>query len=206
MVAIAYHSLGGINGVTEGPSVPASMRSADRNRYQRMVFSANPTRPFTGILHVQTSVSDPTLPKDSIIWVDIAEMHVNNEGGNWSYEFVGEFSLVRVVCRAGNYWASIYGVDGTTSAVGGAFTVNGVTVPVAPGDGAVLVSQTINTMPELQTTGVHADVFGTSTLRIYNRTGVNLVLEDTLNTPLVDMGITPGTYRGGQIVSINVMR
>lgn len=199
--------MGSINGVTINPKIPGSIRSRDRNDKQRLAFSCDPSRPFTGIIHIQASVGDPNTPDQDSIWFDIASMEINNEGGSWSFEPQGEFSSIRVVCRTGNYWSGATGVPAASVSVDGDFTINGISISVSAGDNASTVATTINTNGSIQSDGtIIADIINSTTLRIYKTDGASLILTNTTNTPLTDMGITPGTYTGGVISKIRMLR
>lgn len=207
MPALTYEDLGGISAATTNPKVPASKRSRDANRWQRIAFEANPTRPFTGIIHVQAAVGDPTMADGNRTWFDLAEMVINNEGGTWSYEFEGEFANIRVVCKTGNYWSAAEGTTGAVVGLAGDFTINGNVIAVNPGDNAATVANTINTDGNVITDGtIVADVINSTALRIYKRDGASLVLADTTNSPLADLGFTPGTFTGGAISAIRMLR
>jgi hypothetical protein len=207
MVALAYADLGGISGVTSNAKVPASKRSRDQNAIQRLAFQCDPLRPFTGTIHVQASVGDPGKTDETTLWFDIAEMVIDNEGGSWSYEAQGEFSSIRVVCREGNYWSAARGSTGLSVLANGSFTINGISVSVNLGDTAALVAAAINGTPAIQLNGtIVADTPTPTLLRIYKTDGVNLVLADVVGTPLADIGITPGTFRGGAITNIAMLR
>lgn len=206
MPALDYEDLGGISSVSTNPKAPGSSRSRDRNNKQRISFEADPARPFTGIIHLQASVSNPGNPGE-MTWFDIAEMVINAEGGTWSFEPEGEFASFRVVCRDGNYWSAIQGnAAALTVAATGDFTINGITVSVNIGDDAATVAATINGTPGISGINVVADTVDTTILRIYKTDGDDLVLADTTNTPLADMGIASGTYQGGVISKIRMMR
>jgi len=214
MTALTYESLGAINGVTETPKAPASKRSRDKNNIQRLAFKANPTALFSGLIHVQGAVGDPTLSDVNTLWFDIAEMQINEEGGSWSLELEGEFSSIRVVCKAGNYWASTTGNDtassGTTVGLAGNFTLNGIPVAVAAGNNEASVAATINATAGIAAANIVADVYTDSTvvgaLRIYTTDGSDLTIADTTNTPLGDLGFVPGTYSSGSISAIRMLR
>lgn len=207
MVALTYDNLGSISGVTENPKVPGSKRSRDQNNTQRIAFSCDPKRPFTGTIHVQASVGDPNKQDQDTVWFDIAEMIIDNEGGSWSFEPEGEFSSIRVICRDGNYWSAAHGTVGGTTGTGGSFTINGITVSVVAGDGATQAAAAINSTAAIVTDGtIVADVINTSQLRIYKKDGADLVLADTINSPLGDFGITAGTFKGGVIAAIRSLR
>lgn len=92
--------------------------------------------------------------------------------------------------------SSAVGTPGATISTTGDFTINGIPISVTAGDDATAVASAINTDPAIITNGtIFADVIGSpDTLRIYSIGLANLVLADTTNAPLVDMGITPGTY------------
>ena len=203
MPSLDYEVLGGISSVGQTNKVPGSVRSRDRNDKQRLSFKADPNRPFTGIIHVEASVSNPN--GGTIEWFPIANMEIDNEGGSWSYEPQGEFSTIRVTCRDGNYWAAAHGAVAGIIGTAGDFTVNGVTVSVNLGDNAATVAATINGTLGLPP-GVVADTVNTTALRIYTNDGTDLVLADTVNTPLADMGITSGTFTGGVIETIQMLR
>lgn len=207
MVALAYEKLGGISSVSENPKVPASKRSRDRNDKQRLAFECDSAKPFTGIIHVQASVGDPGKPDADNIWFDIAEMTIDNEGGSWSYEPIGEFASLRVVCKAGNYWSAAHGAVNGLVGTAGDFTINGITITVSAGDTALTTAGIINATGGIITDGtIIADVVNTSQLRIYKTDGAPLILNDTTATPLADLGITPGTFNGGVIESISMLR
>jgi len=144
MVAISYESLDGIFGVNYDPTngihpklVASSMRGRDRNSTQRLSFDADEAFPFSGILHIQASVQDPSA---SGVWFDVVEMQIDDEGGTWSVEIDGEFSSLRVVCKKDNYWAAAKGNVGATIGTSGDFSINGITVNVAAGDNLTAVA------------------------------------------------------------------
>jgi len=206
MVAIAYENLGGIHGVTTSPKVPSSMRSRDRNAVQRIAFNADTAKPFTGILHIQASVDDPT--DASGFWFDIVEMDVDDEGGTWSVETTGEFSSIRVICKNGNYWASKKGSAGTSVTSNGDFTINGITIAVSSGDTPATVVNKINATVGIAAAKVSADIFSTDIVRISTTDGSDLTLVDGTNTPLNNLGFSNiGTVAvGGIIQSIKMLR
>ena len=207
MVALAYETLGGINGVTENPKVPASTQSRDRNNKQRLAFACDPTRPFTGIINVQASVGEPNRADADMLWFDIAEMVIDNEGGTWSYEPEGEFSAIRVICRTGNYWSATHGNAAAISGLGGTFTINTFPIVVIAGADAATIAAAINADGAIIGDGtIVADVINTNQLRIYKTDGASLVIADTINTPMADMGITGGTIKGGVISAIRMLR
>ena len=211
MVAVAYERLGGIASVTNNTKIPYSKRGRDRDRFQTFFFEADPNNPFTGIVHLQGSVDAPSVNDEEegdFHWVDVVEMDINNEGGSWFFQIEVELANVRVVCKEGNYRAAANGTSGATVTATGNFTIDGITVAVTIGDNAVQVADAINTTAGIISNGtIVADtVDGGNTLRIYNTTGNPLVLADTTNTPLADMGITPGTFTAGRILSIRSMR
>ncbi len=207
MVALAYEDLGGISSVADNPKVPASIRSRDRNDKQRFAFQCDPARPFTGIIHVQAAVGNPSKSTTDTIWFDIAEMIIDEEGGSWSYEAIGEFSSVRVVCKAGNYWSAAHGSSAATVAANGNFTINGINIAVTAGDDAATVAGIINANAGIILDGtIKADVISPTSLRIYKTDGADLLLVDTTNTPLADLGISAGTFRGGVITKIQMLR
>lgn len=207
MVALAYEDLGGISGVTINPKVPASKRSRDQNDVQRMAFQCDPARPFTGIISVQASVGDPTKKDQDVVWFDIAEMIIDNEGGSWSYEAHGEFSAIRVICRPGNYWAAAHSVDASSISANGVFTINGIAINVTLGDTLAMVATAINSNPAVILDGtIVADTPEPTILRIYKTDGVNLILANTVGTPLTDLGIVAGSFRGGSISKIAMLR
>lgn len=208
MVALTYEDLGGISGVITSRKVPGSARSRDRNAIQRMAFSADPNRPFTGIIHVRASVGDPTRQDTDIVWFDIAEIVIDNEGGTWSYEPVGEFTSISVECRVGDYWSAAHGTVGAiVGGGGGTFTINGNAIAVSPSDSAAIVAAAINLDANIIADGtIVADVVLTTSLRIYKTDGADLILVDTINTPLADLGITPGTFQAGAITAIRMLR
>lgn len=218
MPSVKYDDLGAISGVNLNPAIdlyptkyPGSLRSRDRNDKQRLAFECDPNRPFTGIVHIQASVGDPTKQDEDVLWFDVAEMVINNEGGTWSYEPQGEFSSVRVVCKVGNYWtAANANLSNATVVTGGDFTVDGITVSVALGSDATAVASAINATPGIAAANIVADVITdnvvANALRIYKTDGTQLVLADTVGTPLADMGISSTTYRPGTISKIRMLR
>lgn len=207
MVALAYDNMGGISGVTKNPKLPGSVRSRDGNGTQRMSFRCDRDRPFTGKIHVQATIDSPTRADPNVTWFDIAEMIIDNEGGSWSYEFEGEFASVRVVCREGNYWSAAHGAPGRLLSANGIFTINGISVSVTSGSDAEAVAEAINTTAGIISNGtIRADVVQTSALRIYKTDGAPLILQNATNTPLNDLGITPGTFKAGVIASISLLR
>jgi hypothetical protein len=206
MAALSYDTLGTISGVSSTNKVAASSRSRDRNDKQRLSFRANPLLPFSGIVHVQATVGDPTATDN--IWFDIAEMQINNEGGSWSYEPQGEFASIRATCKAGNYYAAATGTDGATVTTTGTFTINGTTVSVTAADAIPAI---VTNITALGITNIVAELFTNSTnvngaLRIYSTDGSDVVLVDVTNTPLADLGITAGTFTSGTITSIAILR
>ena len=74
MVALAYETLGGISSVATNPEASAGARSRDRNDKQRISFNADPANPFTGIVHIQATVNDPSSSDANTTWFDIAEV------------------------------------------------------------------------------------------------------------------------------------
>lgn len=207
MVALAYEDLGGISSVAENPKVPASSRSRDRNDKQRFAFKCDPNRPFTGIIHVQAAVGNPNKTIADTIWFDIAEMIIDEEGGSWSYEASGEFSSVRVVCKNGNYWSAAHGTPAATVAATGDFTINGLSITATIGDDAATVAGIINADAAVILDGtINADVISPTTLRIYKTDGADIILADVTNTPLSDLGINAGTFSGGVITQIQMLR
>lgn len=210
MPALTYEDLGSISGVTTDPkTVAGSVRSRDRNDKQRLAFQADPNRPFTGTVHIQAAVGDPNNDSADTIWFNIVEMVINNEGGVWSFEPEGEFSSLRVVCSAGNYWSSAQGTDGATVAPNptpAEFTIDGISVTVPGGSNAATIAAAINLIPAITALSVVADVVDGASLRIYKTDGTDLVLADVVDTPLADMGITTGTTRGGVISKIRMLR
>lgn len=207
MVALSYEDLGGISGVSVNGKVPASKRSRDQNDVQRMAFQCDPARPFTGIIHVQASVGDPNKKDQDTIWFDIAEMIIDNEGGSWGYEAKGEFSAIRVICRPGDYWAAAHSVNAGSVSAPGTFTINGIAVPVLLGATVASVAATINANPAIILDGtIVADNPEPTILRIYKTDGANVILANTVGTPLTDLGITAGTFRPGVISKIAMLR
>lgn len=220
MVAYAYESLGGISGVTENPRVAYSKRGRDRDRYQNFMFDGDPARPFSGVIHVQGSLDAPPQEtgirnkqpsQENLLWSDIARMEFTQEGGNIFLQLEIELAHVRVVCKPGDYWSAVIGGETLTVGVGPSqFTINGIgPITVNAGDNANAVVTAINTDPGIVADGtIVADVAGPANnqLRIYKNDGEDLIILDTVNTPLADMGITSGTYSAGRILKINSMR
>jgi len=211
MVALSYESLDSITGVNYDPAngihpkmVASSMRSRDRNSTQRISFQGDASLPFSGILHVQATVQDPT---NSNVWFDVVEMQVDDEGGTWSVEIDGEFASLRVVCKKDNYWAATKSNVGATIGTSGDFTINGITVNVAAGDNLTAVANKINATAGISAAGITADIFTTGALRIRTNNGAYLVLSDGTNNPLNAMGfVVPATVKAGRISAINMLR
>jgi hypothetical protein len=210
MVALAYESLGGISGVVTNPKVPASKRSRDQNDFQRIAFQCDLLRPFTGTIHIQASVGDPTKTDQTALWFDIAEMVINNEGGTWAYEARGEFSSIRVICREGNYWTAVHGIAGATlpnSDNALTFTINGIMIEVNSQASAEDVATAINENEDIIADGtIFADTVVPTALRIYKIDGDTLILVDGIGDPLDAMGIATGSYEAGIISSIVMLR
>ena len=103
MVAYQYEDLGGISGVIEGAAKPYSKRSRDHDRFQNFHFQCDPNAPFSGVVHIQGSLSDPASTKSDTKWADIAQLTFVNEGGNSFLQIEVELASVRVVCKQGNY-------------------------------------------------------------------------------------------------------
>jgi len=229
MAALSYESLGGISGVTNNTKVPASSRSRDRNDKQRISFQGNSASPFTGIIHVQATVGSPAATDN--VWFDIAEMRIDDEGGTWSYEPQGEFASIRVVCKKGNYWASIKGtkpfatLSATPVSAGDQFSIvtaqmAAETVPVPAVTITLAGSETLTDIASLinsaATTSVAhgqkhfaADVFSGDNgdvLRIYSLCGSKLTLADVTGTPLSDLGFTTLIGTSGAISNISMLR
>jgi hypothetical protein len=229
MASLSYESLGSISGVTNNKKVPASSRSRDRNDRQRMSFNGNSNLPFTGIIHVQATVGAPTSTDN--VWFDIAEMQIDSEGGAWSYEPQGEFSSIRVVCKAGNFWAAIKGttpfttLTATPVSLGDQFTIATVqmanevipigasTITLAGAETLTAIATLINTAATTSVAmgGKHfvADVFtgsGGEVLRIYAPCGTNITVANLTGTPLTDIGFTTLTGTSGQISTISMLR
>lgn len=210
MPALTYEDLGSISGVTMEPKkVPGSIRSRDRNDKQRLAFEGDAGRPFTGVIHVQAAVGDPTSPTEDTVWFDLAEMIINAESGTWAYEPEGEFSSLRVVCKPGNYWASTQGSANATvniASVAPEFTIDGISVSVPAGSNAATIATAINLIPAITALSIVADTVDGTILRIYKTDGTDLALADVVDTPLADMGITTGNARGGVISKIRMLR
>jgi len=207
MPSLTYEDLGGISGVVTNPKVPGSIRGRDRNHRQRFAFECDPARPFTGIIHLQGCVGAPEKTEEHTVWFDIAEMIINNEGGTWSFEPLGEFSSVRVVCRPGNYWTAAQSAVAAVTTATGAFTINGITITVPSGAGVAALATIINETAAIILAGnIVADTVDTTILRIYVTDGLPLILLDTTNTPLADLGFTLGTHRPGVISRISMLR
>lgn len=218
MVAYAYENLGGISGVVDNPRVAYSKRGRDRDRFQNFIFECDSAKPFSGIVHIQGSLDAP--PQDSgirnkqtspetLTWADVASLEFTTEGGTIFVQFEVEFAHVRAVCRPGNYWSAALGTAGATSSAG-EFTINGIgPIVTSGGEDAAAVAALINDNNAIQSDGtIIADATGVNSdeLRIYKTDGADLVLVDATGTPLTDMGITPGTFESGHILTIKSMR
>lgn len=218
MVAYAYENIGGISGVANNPRVAYSKRGRDRDRFQNFMFECDPANPFSGIVHIQGSLDEPPQEAgirnkqpapENLTWADIASLEFTTEGGTIFTQFEIELAHVRAVCRTGNYWSAALGTAGATAGAGD-FTINGIgPIVVAGGEDAAAVAALINADGGIQADGtIVADATGVNSdeLRIYKTDGDDLVLVDTTGTPLADMGITPGTFESGRILTIKSMR
>jgi len=103
MPSYAYENLGGITGVGVTGAKPYSKRGKDRDRYQNFIFECDPLTPFTGVVHVQGSLSDPQEASETTTWADIARLTFTNEGGTCFVQFELELAAIRVNCKQGNY-------------------------------------------------------------------------------------------------------
>lgn len=101
MPSYAYENLGGISGVSNNASKPYSKRSRDADRIQNFIFECDNADPFTGVVHVQGTLSDPQA--GSAIWADVARLTFTNEGGTCFLQLELELASVRIVCKQGNY-------------------------------------------------------------------------------------------------------
>lgn len=96
-----------------------------------------------------------------------------------------------------NNRASVVGATGTTTGLAGTITINGIgPITINAGSNAGVMATAINNFPGIISDGtIVADAVGSPTaLRIFKTGGGSLILANTSNTPLSDMGITPGTY------------
>jgi len=96
-----------------------------------------------------------------------------------------------------NNRASVVGTFGAVSGPAGTITINGIgPITINAGSNAGVMATAINNFPGIISDGtIVADAVGSPTaLRIYKTGGGDLILADTSNTPLADVGITPGTY------------
>jgi len=158
-------------------------------------------------------------------------MKIDNEGGTWSYEPQGEFSSIRVVCKQGNYWASVKGttpfttLSATPVSAGDQFSIlttqmsaetvpiPAVTITLAGSETltgiATLINAAATTSVALNQKHFAADVFtgdNGEVLRIYSLCGSNITVADVTGTPLADVGITTLTGTSGALSSISMLR
>jgi len=212
MVAVTTSDLGYLDATRRTTDdATGSIGSRDRDDQQRIAFLGDPTNPFSGKIHIQGTVSRHTMPYDKIIWFDIIEADVDNEGGNWSVQFDGEFMSIRAVIRDGNLHAAAYSADGGSVSTTGTFTINGISINVNAGDDLATVAATINSDPGVIGAGnIKAEVKtitgSGNVLKIYTTDGTPLTIADTVNTPLADMGFTTGTTNTGRIKSVQLLR
>lgn len=213
MPALKYAKMGGIDNTTRTTSaVPSTARSHDRNSNQVVAFKCDSSSPFSGIVHIQGTTSADTDASDVAIWFDVVQLDFDNEGGTGYVEFSGEYSSIRATAKTGNIYAAAYSNDSATVATSGTFTINGISIIANSGDTTTVLANTINTNAAVILAGnIVASVesipnVGNSVLRIITNDGSDLVLADTTNTPLADIGITAGTYKTGRIASIQALR
>ncbi|RMH19966.1 MAG: hypothetical protein D6698_05040 [Gammaproteobacteria bacterium] len=186
-----------ISGPTISKPIPASSRSRDRDRTQRLAFKAEST--FSGIIRVEGSVSDPNGNLDEAIWFEIGAVHVYYESGTWSYEFDAELSMIRIRVGDNDYWSGVMGTTGNPSTTtDGTASINGVTISIPAGSYPADVAKLINDDPSLSTS-VIAEVVDEA-LFIARKDGLNLTVADTSGSPLADLGITTGTYKSGSVL------
>ena len=212
MPAIIYDSLGNIDGVKTTTSIPSSKRSRDGDRFQTFSFEIDSAFPFTGHLYIQGSVDDPTIDAANFKWFDIVEILLYGQDETIFVEPEIEVSSVRVESKFYDTNAAISsGVD-TSVVTSGTFQIDGNNVAVTAGDDLAAVALAITTAAIPNITASTTLVQGS--LVITKTNGTTFTIEDTVNTPLRDIGVQPFNAPAGArtlnpngtIKTIKVMR
>lgn len=194
--SMMFSEIARISGPMVSDPIPSSSRSRDRDRVQRISFKAEPT--FSGIVHIEGSVSDPNIDGGDSIWFELASIEVYDESGTWSYEFDAELSMIRVAVYSNEYWSGVLGATGTPSTPsGGTILVDTTSINVPANSSATDVANLINSA--FSGSSIFAKVIDGG-LFIGRADGLPITISDVLGTTMSDFGISTQTYKNGSLI------
>ena len=199
MVARAYDNLGGVQGLGDNKPVPYSSRGNDKNRFQTFTFKCSKEEPFSGKVEFQGSVNSPTTAEGDIGWSTLASLDFYGERDTVFLETQVEATKIRVKCSRYDEQVSVSTNFGASAKANDRFKIGTIEIFIDMGIDLAGVKAAIDREGIVEITTSLTQV--PNSLIITKNDGTELVLEETIGTPLQDLGIF--TYEDAGVVTLS---